>query len=418
MHTIAALTIFGLTIALILFRPARLSEALIACAGGLAMLLLGMLSPAGGVSALANSANILLFFLGLLVLSAIAELAGFFDWSAALAVKYARGSARRLFIIVFAIGVAITAILSNDATALLLTPVVYVLATRLKLDPLPYVFICAFTANAASLLLPVSNPVNLLAIDRFGIRLGQYLHYLLLPALLAVIITLGLFLFIFKDSLKQKFDASPGAFKGHPLFAPTASILLITVVGYAVFSAKGWPLSVPVLFGSAVLLVIGLLRNQVNLKALSRSISWSILPFIAGLTLLVAGLEASGVTHSLGDIAAKAAGGGNAVGSGLLVSFGTAVGANVMNNWPAMMVAVTSLAGITPAAPAKLVYLSMLGADLGPNIAVMGSLSTMLWLVLLRRRGLNVSATQFFKLGLAITPVALLAASLAIIWTG
>ena len=128
------------------------------------MLIAGVVSPTQVWEVLQANANILLFFLGLMLISVVADQAGFFEWCAFKAVKLAHGKGTALLSIVFGLGTLLTAFFSNDATALILTPIVFTLVTRLKLNALPYVFACAFIANSASMLLPVSNPVNLLAV--------------------------------------------------------------------------------------------------------------------------------------------------------------------------------------------------------------------------------------------------------------
>jgi arsenical pump membrane protein len=413
---IPSLIVFGLTIAGIIWRPRRLSEGLIVCIGAFAMIIVGGLTVSDAFNALGNNLNVLVFFLGLMVVAAIAESSGIFEAVTEKAVSLSGGSGRRLLLIVFGVGIVITSLLSNDATALMLTPIVFLLVRQLKVDPLPYVFACAFIANAASFLLPVANPVNLLAVDAFHIRLSDYLSHLLVPSLIVIAVTIGLFLYIFRKNTAITFsvDSLPAHTHSQPLDLSVIVVLAFIVLGYIIFSFNGWPLSVPILIG-ALSLWIMVSRHGAKWSDISRSVSWSILPFVAGLAVLVQGLESSGVTHQIGKIYIDLLG-GQQLPSALATSFGTAAGSNLMNNWPMMMVSVTTLSGIpdTIAANPGLPYQAILGAALGPNIAVLGSLSSMLWLVLLRRRGLNVSAGSFLKLGLLITPAALLCGSLVL----
>jgi arsenical pump membrane protein len=411
-----SLVIFGLTIAGIIFRPRRQSEGLIVCAGALAMIIVGGLPVGEALNAFLNNLNVLGFFLGLMVVIAIAESAGLFEVITDKAAALSRGSGRRLLLIVFGVGIIITALLSNDATALMLTPVVFLLVTRLKLDPLPYVFACAFIANAASFLLPVANPVNLLAVDAFNLRLGEYLAHLLLPSLIVIGITVGLFLYIFRRQIAVSFQPNSSSIESgaRPVTRLVVSVLFLVAIGYVIFSFNGWPLSVPVLAGAFILLIIVSSRG-IKWPELSHSVSWSILPFVAGLAILVRGLEYNGVTQHLGELFMELIGHGH-LPAALATSLGTAAGSNLMNNWPMMMVSVTTLSGIPGAVAANpgLPYQAIIGAALGPNIAILGSLSSMLWLVLLRRRGLNITPGSFFKLGLIVTPAALICGSLAL----
>jgi arsenical pump membrane protein len=413
---ILSLVVFGLTIAGIIWRPRRLSEALIVCFGAIAMIAVGGLSFGEAFDALGRNLNVLGFFLGLMIVAAVAESAGLFEAITEKALMLSHGQGRRLLLIVFGVGIGITTLLSNDATALMLTPVIFLVVRRLNVDPLPYVFACAFIANAASFLVPVANPVNLLAVDAFHIRLGDYLAHLLLPGIIVIGITVGLFLYIFRKEIAVNFSYNylSAHVDSRPLVRIVIMILAFIVFGYAIFSFNGWPLSVPVLIGALALLILVSVRG-VKWVEVSHSISWSILPFVAGLAILVQGLESSGITQRIGESFINLLGSDHFTGS-LATSFATAIGSNLMNNWPMMMVSVTTLSGIPDAVAANpgLPYQAIIGAALGPNIAILGSLSTLLWLVLLRRRGLNISAGAFFKLGLLITPAALLCGSLVL----
>jgi len=134
------------------------------------------------------------------------------------------------------------------------------------------------------------------------------------------------------------------------------------------------------------------------------------------LALLVKGLENEGVTRAIGEAVGHLSSAGT-LWAVLAVSFGTAIGANLVNNWSMMMISVSSLASVSSTALSfgrSLIYASVLGADLGPNITILGSLSSMLWLVLLRQRGLDIRQTQYIKLGLIVMPLTLITNALCI----
>jgi arsenical pump membrane protein len=182
-----------LTLAGIMTRPFRWNEAFIAMAGAGVLLLLGLISPADAFFTLIRDWNTFLFFLGMMGLSALAEAAGLFDWLAAQAARLAGKGAARLFLNVFLLGSLISMVLSNDATALILTPIVYVLVTKLRLPVIPYLFACTFIADTASFLLPVSNPINIILISRFPLDLLTFLRLLFLPSLVVIGINVGIF---------------------------------------------------------------------------------------------------------------------------------------------------------------------------------------------------------------------------------
>lgn len=415
---VLTLCIFVLTLILIMVRPRPLNEATAALLGAILMLATTIVSPSQAYDVLKTTANILLFFLGLMIVCAVADRAGFFEWSAFKAVKLANGRGHRLLLVLFVLGTAITTFLSNDATALILTPIVYVLVTKLKLNPLPYVFACAFIANAASMMLPISNPVNLLAVDQFKLTLGEYLRFLLLPTILAILINVALFAIIFRKviSASFKYDGTGFSVKVDRFFLFTCVGLVLTALGYIFASLYGLPLSWPALGGAAILLTGGFASRRLTLKRVNSGISWSILLFIFSLALLVKGLDNAGVTHTIGEALANLSAKGS-LGAILATSFGTAIGSNLINNWSMMMVSVSSLGNISASIPhfnQGLIYASIVGADLGPNIAIIGSLSSMLWLAILRQRGLDIHPMQYLKLGLMVAPPMLIAAALGL----
>ena len=160
-----------LTLAGIMIRPFRWNEARIAMGGAALLLLLGLISPRDALFTLMRDWNTFLFFLGMMALSALAETAGLFDWLGVQAARFAGESAARLFLNVFFLGTFISMVFSNDATALILTPIVYVLVTKLRLPVLPYLFACTFIADSASFLLPVSNPINIIILSHHPLNL-------------------------------------------------------------------------------------------------------------------------------------------------------------------------------------------------------------------------------------------------------
>lgn len=410
--------IFAATLILIITRPFRLTEAIISAGGGLLMLLVGIVSPGDAISVLLSQWNIFGFFLGLMLIAAIADSAGVFDTLAYQAAQLARGSSLRLYLAIFAVGALITAFLSNDATALILTPVVYALVTRLRLPVLPFMFACTFIADTASFLLPVSNPINILVLDAFGGDLGAFLRYMALPALVCVALNVGLFTLIFRRSLGARYDVTAVA-------APTLDArflravmggLLVIALGYVVGSAVGVPLSLVALAGSLLLLGCAAWARRLDVARWRRDISWSLFVFIAGIFVLVRGVENLGLTAMFGQALPHLAG-SSQLGAVALVAGGTALGANLINNVPMALVMISAIHGVhTPAATQTgMVFALILGADLGPNLTTVGSLATILWIVILRRKGLEISTRAYVRLGLAVVPV-MLALGVLLIW--
>lgn len=412
-----SLIIFIPAITLVMIRPRPLNEATAAALGAILMIIAGVISPLQTWEVLKGSANILLFFLGLMLISIVAEKAGFFAWCAVKAVKAARGRGTLLLAIVFGLGTLITAFFSNDATALILTPIVFNLVSRLKLNAVPYVFACAFIANTASVLLPVSNPVNLLAVEQFNITLGDYLKYLFIPALLTISVNIGLFFLIFHRYINS---VSEETIQSEPVkvdrfFLSISAGLVIIALGYILVSIYGLPLAYPAVGGAILLLACGFGFRRLKVTTVTSGISWYLFLFIFALTLLIKGLENAGVTRALADGLSELASHGTLAALGSL-TIGTALGSNLVNNWSMMMISVSSLNGLAASSTLDkiLVYGTIIGADIGPNLTILGSLSSMLWLVLLRQRGLEIRPLDYLKLGIVVTPAILMVGVLSL----
>src|ERR1700689_4898354 len=179
----------ALTILLILVIPKQIPEAVWAGSGALLLVVFQLLSPRDALAAVARGADVYLFLTGMMVLAELARLEGFFDWIAVIAVETAKGSRKRLFIIVYAVGAIVTIFLSNDATAVVLTPAVLAALKKARAKPLPCLFICAFIANAASFVLPISNPANLVVYGSKMPALAVWFRSFGLPSLVSIVAT-------------------------------------------------------------------------------------------------------------------------------------------------------------------------------------------------------------------------------------
>jgi arsenical pump membrane protein len=419
--TLIASLVGLLTLVGIMIRPFRWNEAIIAMAGAALLLLLGLISPADAFANLYQDWNTFLFFLGMMGVSALAEAAGLFDWLATQAARLARESARLLFFNVFVLGSLISMILSNDATALILTPVVYVLVTKLRLPVLPFLFACTFIADTASFLLPVSNPINIILLSYFPLDLSMFLRLLFLPSLVVIGLNIGIFFLLYRRELRGKFKFSrlpaPGqTIKHAAYFRYTCLVLTVVAIGYVLASTVRFPLSL-IAIGGALLLLAGALGwRQTTLGEIGKRISWSIFGFIAGMSIVVRAIEDTGLTSRFGHWLLQISG-GNSFGAVMVGTAGAALGTNLINNIP-MAVVMTSALGSIQHAPVTVQHgflaATIFGCDLGPNLTTVGSLATVLWLLILRRQGIDVSGLDYFKVGVIVTPIMLLAGALTI----
>ena len=405
----------------IMLRPFQWNEALIALAGAALLLILGLIAPLDALSTLLSQWNTFFFFLGMMCLSAFAEEAGLFDWLAALAARLAKNRASLLYLNVFLLGALISMILSNDATALILTPIVYVLVTRLRLPVLPFLFACTFIADSASFLLPVSNPINIILTSQFPLDLPTFLKLLAVPCLVVIGVNIGIFFLLYRRQLRGRFDLkrlpSPGESVRHPAyFRYTCAVLLLVALAYIAASAARLPLSL-VALGGALLLAAGAFAwRRAFFRDLRKHISWSIFGFIAGMFLVVRAVETTGLTAQFGQLLLHLAGNSKA-GAVLVGTAGSALGTNLVNNVPMAVVLTSALHSVQHAAPGVqqgFLAASIFGCDLGPNLTTVGSLATVLWLLILRQRNIDVSGLDYFKVGIVVTPLMLLIGALTI----
>jgi arsenical pump membrane protein len=393
--------------AAVIVRPGKWPEAVWAGVGALALMVCGLLPLSAALQAVRAGWDVYLFLAGMMLLSELARREGLFDTLAGWAVRHAGGSARRLFALVYAIGAVVTVFMSNDATAVVLTPAVYVVAKKAGAKPLPYLFACAFIANAASFVLPISNPANLVV---FGERMPALLTWLgafLLPSLAAIAVTWAALALLFRAELAVPVQAGSSVQKVSGTGRLAAGGIAGVVLAMLAASALGFPLGAPTLL--ATLLAVGAVQatRREAPWALLRHVSWSVLALVAGLFLLVAGLGQTGLIAALTDALrdhAHAAPRATAWGAGAIVAFAS----NFMNNLPAGLIAGTAVnSGPMPDVVRSAIAI---GIDLGPNLSVTGSLATLLWLMALRREGEHVSAWQFLKVGAVAMPLALVAA--------
>jgi arsenical pump membrane protein len=373
------------------------------------LLALGLVTPRAALSAVAKGADVYFFLVGMMLLAALARDHGVFDWVASLAVKAARGSRRRLFTTVYAVGTVVTILMSNDATAVVLTPAILTAVQKAKVKPLPYLFACALIANAASFVLPISNPANLVVFHGAMPSLGGWLAAFALPSALSIATTYFVLRRVFGGELLGSLDAPADA---APLGAPgrlvVASLGLVSIVLLGA-SALDVDLGLPT-FIAATVVVLGVsLTARRNPAPLAAEVSWSTLLLVAGLFVLVRAAMDVGALDATGRALTWVATLPTSLGA-LVAAFVVGVGNNVVNNLPLGLLAGATLesAAVSP----SITHATLLGVDLGPNLAVTGSLATILWLMALRKEKIDVKFRDFLKVGAIAMPTALLAATL------
>ncbi|MGI4801171.1 MAG: arsenic transporter [Janthinobacterium lividum] len=415
LHTpLAAWTIVGLGTAGVIMRPFEWPEFVWAGTAAILLVVLGLLSPEQAWKGVSDGTDVYMFLVGMMLLSELARQEGLFDWMAARAARMAKGSATKLFTLVFAVGTIITVFLSNDAAAVVLTPAVAAVAKTAKAkDPLPYLFICAFIANAASFVLPISNPANLVIYGSHMPPLLQWLPRFAIPSLLSILATYAALRWTQRSALQQEISADIE----QPELSTAGKLAAAGIIGTAIVlllsSAFGLQLGLPTLLAGVATALLVLTKSESSVGDVLKNVSWGVIPLVAGLFVLVEALQVTGVVQLLAT-ELQALLQQSATLAAWISGVGLAVGSNLVNNLPAGLVAgrVVELAKVPDAVRSAV----LIGVDIGPNLSVTGSLATILWLTALRREGQQVGAWTFLKLGAVVMPPALILALAAAIF--
>jgi arsenical pump membrane protein len=417
MDAAVALLILVVTLLLVLVRPRGLPAALPAAIGGAIVLALRLVSLHEAWEIVRFAQDALVFLIGMMIVSAVVERAEFFEWCATLAARAGRGSVRRLYLFIFLIGTLITATLSLDATAIVLTPIVYAMAIRLKLRPLPFMFACCFIANTASLFMPISNLTNLLIYRALDFNFLRFSLIMFIPAVAAVITNAALFSYLFRFDLIGHYTASAEPF--HPanraFFRLSVAALVVILLAIFAASVVHLPIGPIALVGGVMLLALTRERGWVPLGETVRAVSWNLIVLVLGLFLVVQAVENTLLAGIFTD-ALRVLSPGDSFVQLLSIALGSTLGANLINNIPMTIVASSALrpaleAGtLHPAAG----YAALLGTNIGPNLTITGSLATLIWLSIVQSRGLSITARQYLRLGIVSTPLILLSAILGL----
>ena len=413
MEHIAIWVISFFAIAGVIIRPFNWPEAIWAVAGAVILVVFGLIGTSDGLTGINKGTDVYLFLTGMMLLAETAREEKLFDWLAAHATKMAKGLASKLFLLIYLVGIVVTAFLSNDATAVVLTPAVAaaVKAADVK-KPLPFLFICAFIANAASFVLPISNPANLVIYGSHMPPLLQWLGQYIIPSVFSIMATYFMLRLMQRKELSQEISSpikipelSSGGKTAMIGIAGTAIVLLVS-------SAFNIQLGLPTAISGVITSLIVIVRAKKNPLLIIKGISWLVLPLVAGLFVIVEALNKTGLTQNLTALLNHTI--AHSVDGAVWLSGVTmAFVCNLMNNLPAGLIAGNVIqAGHVPEAVKSAV---LIGVDLGPNLSITGSLATILWLVALRREGITVSAWSFLKVGFVVMTVALLTA-LASLW--
>ncbi|MFT3693815.1 MAG: arsenic transporter [Kofleriaceae bacterium] len=394
------------SIALMLIRPRGIQEVWWAGSGAVILVATNLVPLRLACQAVSSGLDVYTFLAGMMLMCGLAQELGVFDWMAALAVRSARGSSVRLFTSVYVVGTIVTIFMSNDATAVVLTPAVLVVVRQAKAPPLAYLFVCAMIANAASFVLPISNPANLVVFHGGMPPLGRWLAWFAIPSLLSIATTYAALRFVFRRELRVSLEAEVAIRPRTRGVTWCLGGLAFVVAVLLAASAYDLDLGVPTLLAAGLVVVVMGRRERIGARTLVRAISWSTLVLVAALFVMVSSVERIGAIGLAAEGLQKM-GSMPAAPAVALTGATVSVANNLVNNLPLGLIAG---AAVQQAHPTSLVTRSILiGVDLGPNLSVTGSLATILWLLALQKERIRVGAWSFLRVGVVVMPIALCA---------
>jgi arsenical pump membrane protein len=404
--------IFLVTLILVIWQPRGLGIGWSASAGALAALLSGVVQVADIPVVWHIVWNATGAFVAVIVISLLLDKAGFFEWAALHVARWGGGNGRRLFTMLVLLGAAVAALFANDGAALILTPIVIAMLAALRFTPratLAFVMAAGFIADTASLPLVVSNLVNIVSADYFGIGFARYAAVMAPVNLVSVAATLAALLWFFGKDIPADYDLAQlkrpdQAIHDRATFVAGWWVLALLLIGFFWLDAAGVPISAVAAAGAVVLLAVAARGRQISTRAVLRGAPWQVVAFSLGMYLVVYGLRNAGLTTGLTallDRCAEHGVWGAALGTGLIV----AVLSSIMNDMPTVLVGAlaidaTSAQGVVREA---MVYANVIGADLGPKLTPIGSLATLLWLHVLASKDIRISWGYYFRVGIVLT---------------
>ncbi|WP_339515005.1 arsenic transporter [Pseudomonas sp. RL_15y_Pfl2_60] len=416
-----ALSIFIITITLVIWQPKGLGVGWSASFGAILALLFGVIGFGDIPTVWQIVWNATGAFIAIIIISLLLDEAGLFEWAALHVAKWGGGSSRRLYAFIILLGAVVSALFANDGAALILTPIVIAMLLALRFSPaatLAFVMGAGFIADTASLPLVISNLVNIVTADYFGISFSEYASVMVPVNMVSIAATLGMLMWFFRKDLPASYnlaDIKPPveAIRDRATFIAGWWVLALLLIGLFVLEPLGVPISAIAAVAAFVLYLIAARGHVISTRKVLKEAPWQIVVFSLGMYLVVYGLKNAGLTDHIAqllNVFAEYGVWGATLGTGVL----TALLSSLMNNLPTVLVGALSIhaADVSGVTQKAMIYANIIGCDLGPKITPIGSLATLLWLHVLARKNMTIGWGYYFKTGIVLTvPILLITLS-------